>query len=373
MAKKSKPAPGAKTPLSPDMNMLQMFMALVDQVGDPGPETNLDRAQEIIFDAWETRDKRKRIAMAREALAISPLCADAYLILAEEAKDPQEALDLYRQAEKAGREALTDEPFEQDIGMFWGLIETRPYMRALHGLANALRGSAQDKEAVSLYREMLRLNPNDNQGARYNLMDSLLKLGRIGEAAELLKAYKSDPSGAWAWSRALLRFHDKGDAPASRKALDQAVEANPYVPTYLLDIEKLPPPPPFISLGEEDEAIAYASDAGAAWAACPGALDWLAKTRVKRASPSSEESRDARSPDEGRIDDTVLALLYLGLHDGNRAWKSFDWDAMDRLHARGLISKPAGQAKSVVFSEKGLEKAKRLYRQLFAEDARDRP
>jgi hypothetical protein len=36
--------------------------------------------------------------------------------------------------------------------------------------------------------------------------------------------------------------------------------------------------------------------------------------------------------DEDRIDDAVLALLYLTLHDGDRAWKGFDWDAMDRLH-----------------------------------------
>ena len=33
-----------------------------------------------------------------------------------------------------------------------------------------------------------------------------------------------------------------------------------------------------------------------------------------------------------RIDEAILALLYLGLHKGTRAWKSFDWDAMARLH-----------------------------------------
>jgi Domain of unknown function (DUF6429) len=44
--------------------------------------------------------------------------------------------------------------------------------------------------------------------------------------------------------------------------------------------------------------------------------------------------------DQDKIDDVVLALLYLGLHDGARAWKSFDWDAMDRLHEKGYISNP---------------------------------
>lgn len=64
--------------------------------------------------------------------------------------------------------------------------------------------------------------------------------------------------------------------------------------------------------------------------------------------------------DTDRIDQAVLALLYLGLHDGARAWKSFDWDSMARLHQRGLISDPVGKAKSVAFTEEGLREAERL-------------
>ena len=66
-----------------------------------------------------------------------------------------------------------------------------------------------------------------------------------------------------------------------------------------------------------------------------------------------------------RIDEAVLALLYLGLHEDFRAWKSFDWDAMDRLHQKGFISDPVGKAKSVVFSEKGLQESERLANVLF--------
>lgn len=40
--------------------------------------------------------------------------------------------------------------------------------------------------------------------------------------------------------------------------------------------------------------------------------------------------------DTERIDETVLALLYLGLHEGNRTWKGLDWDAMGRLHQKGF-------------------------------------
>ena len=69
--------------------------------------------------------------------------------------------------------------------------------------------------------------------------------------------------------------------------------------------------------------------------------------------------------DTDRIDEAVLALLYLGLHEHDRAWKSFDWDAMDRLHEKGLISNPASKAKSVVFTEAGLKRAAALFEQMF--------
>ncbi|MFN2443780.1 MAG: DUF6429 family protein, partial [Thermoanaerobaculia bacterium] len=56
---------------------------------------------------------------------------------------------------------------------------------------------------------------------------------------------------------------------------------------------------------------------------------------------------------------------YLGLHDGWRAWKGFDWGAMNRLHEKGLISDPVGKAKSVSFTEDGLAEAERLAGELF--------
>jgi hypothetical protein len=69
--------------------------------------------------------------------------------------------------------------------------------------------------------------------------------------------------------------------------------------------------------------------------------------------------------DSDKIDQAVLALLYLGLHDGDRAWKSFAWEAMNRLHDKGFISDPRGKAKSVVFTETGLSEARRLLHVLF--------
>jgi hypothetical protein len=65
--------------------------------------------------------------------------------------------------------------------------------------------------------------------------------------------------------------------------------------------------------------------------------------------------------DQDKVDEMVLALLWLTQTGDGRAWKGHDWVAMDRLHAKGYISDPKSKAKSVVLSEEG----ERLSRELF--------
>ncbi len=69
--------------------------------------------------------------------------------------------------------------------------------------------------------------------------------------------------------------------------------------------------------------------------------------------------------DSDKIDDAVLGLLWLTLHDERRAWKGFDWAALGRLHEKGLIADPANKAKSVVLTDEGLARAEELFKALF--------
>jgi hypothetical protein len=69
--------------------------------------------------------------------------------------------------------------------------------------------------------------------------------------------------------------------------------------------------------------------------------------------------------DMDKVDDAVLALLRLTLHDGTRAWKGHDWEAMDRLYQKGYISDPKGKAKSVVVTETGMARSRELFAKLF--------
>jgi hypothetical protein len=73
--------------------------------------------------------------------------------------------------------------------------------------------------------------------------------------------------------------------------------------------------------------------------------------------------------DETAVDDTVLALLYLTLHDGVRAWKGFDFGVLNRLHEKGLIRDPRGISKSVVLTDEGLARAKALFETKFGKRA----
>jgi len=235
----------------------------------------LDRAQELMYDAWEATGSR-RIKLARQALAISPDCADAYVLLAEEARSLPEAKRLYEQGVSAGERALGPQMFEEDAGHFWGIIETRPYMRARAGLASCLWQLGERQAAIEHYADMLRLNPGDNQGIRYVLANCLLRQGDDIALAKLLDQYKDDAMAEWLYTRALLAFRREGAGKKANAALKKALKENEFVPAYLLGKKRLPRQlPDYIGFGDENEAVSYAAGALAIWRETPGALDWL--------------------------------------------------------------------------------------------------
>lgn len=72
--------------------------------------------------------------------------------------------------------------------------------------------------------------------------------------------------------------------------------------------------------------------------------------------------------DNELIDEAVLALMFLTLHNDrgiSRAWKSFDWEALNRLHAKDLISDPVNKNKSVTLTDEGTRRSEAAFRRLF--------
>ena len=69
-----------------------------------------------------------------------------------------------------------------------------------------------------------------------------------------------------------------------------------------------------------------------------------------------------------KVDEATLALLFLNMWDEEsvaRAWKGFDWDTLDRLYGKGLISDPKGKAKSVIITPEGRKMAEELFHRMF--------
>lgn len=258
------------------------------------PQTLLDRAQEVCFQAFETYGRR-RVQLARQALSIYPDCADAYVILAEQAGTAEAERDYFAQAMAAGERALGPEAFHEHMGHFWGVSGTRPYMRARFGLAQALEELGQIEEAVAHYQEMLRLNPNDNQGVRYLLMPKLLQLGHDAEAAGLLKQYQEQSANS-AYARALLAFRLSGPSLAAQAELRTATRVNPYVPQVLMETRPLPSPDHY-SHGSLEEALICVAELRPALEATEGAMEWLTAEQRRREKALEARRREQRRKD----------------------------------------------------------------------------
>ncbi|MDP6590993.1 MAG: hypothetical protein QF666_16335 [Alphaproteobacteria bacterium] len=295
--KKAAPAAAAPLPPLPDRRAIEGMMAnllggrfsgdLFDEGEDDGDEA-LHQAQEIMYDAWDSASKRERVAAAKRALKISDLCADAHVLLAEEAAGSIiEARRHYERGVAAGEAALGPEAFEHDVGHFWGILESRPYMRARAGLAECLWRLGERADAVAHLWDMLRLNPNDNQGLRYSLTAKLFVLDDLDGAQGILADYEEQDFAEWSYSKALLTFKKQGPSAVAGKTLKAAIKNNPHVPALLLGARRLPKsPPPHYAVGSKDEAVLYVIANRENWSATRGALPWLAETSPKRPPPA---------------------------------------------------------------------------------------
>lgn len=241
------------------------------------PLTPLDEAQDLIYQAWEAPTKRERKKLARQALDLSADCADAYVILARDSAETLVEERIYYEAGiQAGERAIGTRMFTEDKGHFWGILETRPYMRARGGLAKTLWEMGERQEAIDHYWEMLRLNEHDNQGIRYILAVCLLDDERDEELEKLLALHADDGMAMLIYARAHLAFRREGSSPKATRFLQQAIEHNPYVPAYILGHTRLPrKQSATIGWGDETEAAYVASEVKHIWQREGGAISWL--------------------------------------------------------------------------------------------------
>lgn len=236
----------------------------------------LNKAQNLMYEAWEAASKKERIKLAKKALNISPLCSDAYLLLASETtKSLEKSRDIIEMAVRAAEEAIGRNDFEEYRGMFWMVTETRPYMRARFELADVFWNLGEKRQAIDHLKDMLILNPNDNQGVRYILINWLIDAGNDIEIGALLKEYGDEPSANMQYSTALY-FFKKELIDKANLTIKEAIKENPHVPSFLLGKKEMPGYlPPYYGIGDESEAISYVWIAFEVWHSTKGAIEWL--------------------------------------------------------------------------------------------------
>jgi len=240
------------------------------------PLSPKEEAQDLAFDAMEAETEEQACKLAKHALTKDSDCVDALLILADiEAHSTKEAIAAVEKAVEAGERTLGKEYIAKNTGYFWGLVGTRPYMRALLQLAVLRQSAGHLRIAIRLYDKMLKLNPTDNQGVREMALGCYLAADDLDGAQALLQRYKIDESATFLWGRVLERFLSD-DRSGARRALKKAREANGYVELYLSGLRPVPSEvPETYTLGSEAEALYVLENLMQAWAKHQKAIFWL--------------------------------------------------------------------------------------------------
>jgi tetratricopeptide (TPR) repeat protein len=242
-----------------------------------------EKALDLAHDAMDEPSPKRRLSLLRDALSLDPENVDALLMMLDlSGVEGEQRIDALRAIVAAGAKRLGPQAFKDFVPHFWGVIETRPYMRARIALAEELRAAGRIQDAAVEYDEILKLNENDNQGVRYQLLICRLTLGQLTEAKALFDKYDEiDFNAAFAWGAVLERLLS-ADSTGAVDRLMRARKQNPYVEAYLKGHRRLPKNlPPYYSPGNRDEAIVFASGLIEAWEKHPSAMKWLREQKPR--------------------------------------------------------------------------------------------
>lgn len=225
---------------------------------------------------------------------------EACLDLADSNTNLETRIVFLRRAVELGKELLGKD-FEQNVGEFWLALETRPFMHAKAALAHALSENNELAEAAVHLSEMLQLNPNDNQGARWDLVPLLLRLELNNNVASLLDSYPDEAFALWPWARLLLAIRRQAPEAERAELLVAACRVNRAVVPFLTGERPLPNSfPDFFGFGDEHEAAIVALGLLAPWRETEGATNWLRKALAggtsASASPRSAPHRRQWAP-----------------------------------------------------------------------------
>jgi tetratricopeptide (TPR) repeat protein len=290
----------------------------------------MNRAADTSFDEgmehWWAGDRRRAVKSFRRALELDPQHADAHNhlgIVCLEARKPKAAEQHFRAAIDGGQRH-----FERDgAEIHWDFIENRPYLRGLANLALVLAEQKKWAAALAIHKQMLQLNPNDNQGIRYLIGPECLRVDDNDGAIEAFQKCLHEEVGC-AFGLALAKLRAHGPSAEIGEAVLTGFAANRYVAPMLLgeNWERLDAFHGTNMAEPEwaDDVIAAQADLwqavprGAAllrfWWAAPQVATWRRKLddimlRLRDLAPSNERSAVVSEWNTLRSGETVRALV----------------------------------------------------------------
>lgn len=197
-----------------------------------------EQSDDLLFEAYDEPIKSKAIKLAKQALEINPDNIDAENFITKFETNTIKKLGKYKETLDKEQAKLEKEDFfnKENIGIFWGLIETRPYMRTKHSYMLTLMELGRYTEAIKQGEELLELCESDNLGVRYLIMGLYTVLERFEECEKIYNKY-SDDSTFMLFPLAVM-YYKRGDYRKCKKVLKEIQENNKYLLDYLIGIKK---------------------------------------------------------------------------------------------------------------------------------------
>ena len=227
-----------------------------------------DKADDLFFEGLDCLgegDVEKARVLFKKALEVYPEHIDVLHHLGFTSETPKEGVKLNDKAVEVGFSAFPDEFKDGDL-LEWGWTENRPFLRAFYNQA-LLKLDRERGEAISIFKKILSMNPNDNQGARTMLADMYIYDGSWKDMIELFGKYEDDYCPYMLLGSALALFRvGKKDEAVSR--LKKFRESFPKCYDILFEVKPKKPKsamPGYISVGGDDQAYEFWRDMGEFW------------------------------------------------------------------------------------------------------------
>lgn len=181
---------------------------------------------EKFSEAVEAKSEKKAIKLVKEAIKICPNYIEPYLFLISFEQEGEDVLTELDKVIAREKERLKKEGYFDEIGHFYGIWETRPYIRALHQRALVLLQYGKINLAKKELEEIIKLNEHDNLGARYTLAAIYAYFEDEKNLKKIIKKYNE--KNLFFLVPEMFLYYKLGDNKKTLEILKEIEDDNPY-------------------------------------------------------------------------------------------------------------------------------------------------